>query len=202
MQCRKNFRTSPSCVRKLLGCPQRIKTNGERPHGVRRHPCGQPPPLPAISRIKPLVRLDRCRGFRQRSAVEMAGSDDLDRARQRGDQKPEGRDQCVRLRAGGVQECAARPFRLHGLRPRRRGDASRQPRGLFEIPASAAAAQRRLQGRHERRYFRHEIRLADLHRADRRQSVLSFRWGGGGREGRAIRQSSAGAVDVLELLGL
>ena len=44
-----------------------------------------------------------------------------------------------------------------------------QPRGLPEIPAAAAAAGRRQQGRHERRHPRHQIRLAD--RAARRSAA-------------------------------
>ena len=61
---------------------------------------------------------------------------------------PERSDQRVRLRAGDAPERAARPFRLHGVRHRRRGDAARQPRGLPQIPAAAAPPRRRQQGRH------------------------------------------------------
>ena len=40
--------------------------------------------------------------------------------------------------------------------------------GLPQIPVAAAAADRREQGRHERRHPRHPLRLADHGRADRR----------------------------------
>ena len=73
----------------------------------------------------------------------------------------EGSHQRLRLRAGLPAERAAGAFRLHGVGHRRRGDAARQPRGLSEIPAPAAAAGRRQQGRHERRYPRHALPLAD-----------------------------------------
>ena len=51
---------------------------------------------------------------------------------------------------------------------RRRGDAAREPGRLPEVPAQAAAARRRQQGRHEHRHPRRAIRHADRHRADRR----------------------------------
>src|SRR5216117_3465423 len=41
--------------------------------------------------------------------------------------------------------------RLHGLGDRRRGDAEGEPRGLLQILSAAAAAERRVQGGHERR---------------------------------------------------
>ena len=70
-------------------------------------------------------------------------------------QVAEGSHQRLRSRAGLPAERAAGAFRLHGLRHRRRSDPARQPRGLPQIPAPAAAAGRRQQGRHERRHPRH-----------------------------------------------
>ena len=84
-------------------------------------------------------------------------------ARRRSHRLAQGRDQCLRFRAGLPQERPARAFRLHGVRHRRRSHAARQSRGVPEIPAAAAAARRREQGRYERRHSRREIQFA--HRA-------------------------------------
>ena len=92
-------------------------------------------------------------------------------------------------------ECAARAFRLHGDRRRRRNDAAGQPRGLPEIRAAAAAAGRCQQDRHERRDFRREVRQSDRDRADRQQPGLSPRRGDRRRQGRQGRQPSADPFD-------
>ena len=119
------------------------------------------PPAAAIScnswppaRSMPPAR----RRLRGRDPVAAARSDDLGAARPRtSDRDPQGGHQRVRFRAGDAQERAAGAFRLHGVGHRRRGDAARQSRGLPEIPAAAAPAGRRQQGRHERRHPGREI---------------------------------------------
>lgn len=119
----------------------------------------------------------------------------------RSDQNSERGDQRVRFRARRPPERAAGPFRLYGLRHRRRGHAARQPRGFQKISVDATSPQRRLQGRYLNRAVRNEIQLADLRVPDRRQPVLPSRWRTGGGKGGACRQSSADAVDLVELLG-
>ena len=133
-----------------------------------------------------LARLLICRSGPPLEAPRARGERAAHRKARRGDQR-------VRLRAGVLQERAARARRLYGLGDRRRGDAAREPRGLFQILSAAAAPERRVQGGHERRHPRGEVSEPDLHLPDGRQQGLSPGRRGGGRargeDGRAPRDA-------------
>ena len=147
---------------------------------------------------KPAVRLGRDLGLRDGNSLQAARSDDMGACDRRLDQVAERRHQRVRFRASGAQERPARAFRLHGVGHRRRGHAACEPRGVPEVPATAAPAKRRLKSRHERGAVRHQIRFADLHQPDRRQQILPPGWGVRRRQGSARWQPSANPVDVVE----
>ncbi len=138
--------------------PRRIgcRRNGRNQHVERVRSSRQPPPVSAVHRRQHRAHLRRQARLRRDAAaeVEAARSDGVGAARSREPhQVAERGDQRVRLRAGDAPERAARPFRLHGVRHRRRGDAARQPRSLPQIPAAAAPPRRRQQGRHVDRTF-------------------------------------------------
>jgi hypothetical protein len=100
-----------------------------------------PPSFPAISRGQ---SADGRRGRRAGAGTTPARSLGVGHAHARQADRFAARGhRRLRFRAGDAREGATGTFRLHGDRHRRRSDLARQPRGLPEVPAPAAASDRR-----------------------------------------------------------